>query len=144
VGGWIAVRGEAASPVPWLLGAAVALWVAGFDTLYACQDVDFDRRHGLGSLPARFGIARALLFARVAHGGAVLLLLLVARWLPLHPAYLAGVAGIALLLLWEHRLVRADDLSRAGVAFFNLNALVSALYLAAVLAGTLLAAGPAP
>lgn len=140
VGGWIAVRGEALSPAPWILAGAVALWVAGFDTLYACQDVDFDRREGLGSLPARFGIPRALLLARAAHGLAVLLLALVSLWIPLHPAYLLGVAGIALLLLWEHRLVRADDPSRTGVAFFHLNAVVSVVYLAAVLAGTLLPA----
>jgi 4-hydroxybenzoate polyprenyltransferase len=139
VGGWIAVRGEALAAAPWLLAGGVCLWVAGFDTLYACQDLRVDREQGLGSIPARFGAARALWFARAAHLVAVILLALVARTMQLHPLYLIGVGGIALLLLWEHRLVRADDLSRAGVAFFHLNALVSALYLLAVLAGTLAA-----
>jgi 4-hydroxybenzoate polyprenyltransferase len=138
VGGWLAVRGSFGA-APWVVAGAVALWAAGFDTLYACQDVHFDRSRGLGSLPARFGAARALTLARVAHVAGVGLLALVPSILPLHPAYFAGVAVIAGLLAWEHRLVRPDDLSRAGVAFFHLNAVVSAVYLAAVLAGVLLA-----
>jgi 4-hydroxybenzoate polyprenyltransferase len=137
VGAWLAVRGRLEA-VPVVLGLAVLLWVAGFDTIYACQDAGFDREEGLHSLPARFGVAPALLLARAMHAVAVLLLLAVYWLAPLHPLYLVGVAGVAILLAWEHSLVRADDLSRVMHAF-NLNGWVSLGYFAFTLAAAWLA-----
>jgi 4-hydroxybenzoate polyprenyltransferase len=126
MGAWLAVRGEL-DAVPAVLATAVLLWVAGFDTIYACQDAEFDREEGLHSLPARLGVARALGLARVMHV-LTLLLLLSLFWLAsLHPFYLVGVAGVAALLAWEHTLVRPDDLSRVMPAF-NLNGWVSLGY----------------
>jgi 4-hydroxybenzoate polyprenyltransferase len=132
VGGWLAVRGSFAI-VPWVLGAAVLLWVAGFDTIYACQDVDFDRESGLHSIPARFGAERALTIARLFHGGAVVALAVVGWLAGLHPIYWLGLGAIVVVLVWEHRLVRPADLSRLGVAFFNMNAVISVAYFTTVL-----------
>jgi 4-hydroxybenzoate polyprenyltransferase len=137
VGGWLAIQGEF-SVVAWVLGAGVLLWVAGFDVLYGCQDVEFDRREGLRSIPARFGLARALAVARLLHAGALAALVAVGLVAELHPVYWAGMLVIALLLAWEHRLVRADDLSRLDVAFFNMNGIISVVYLTTVLAAVLL------
>lgn len=137
LGGWIAIRGSVAVP-PLLVATAVLLWVAGFDVIYACQDVDFDRTHGLHSIPARFGVAVALGIARALHAGAVLALAAVGAAMPLHPVYGLGVALIAVLLVWEHRLLRPDDLSRLGTAFFNMNGVISVVYLAATVAAVLL------
>jgi 4-hydroxybenzoate polyprenyltransferase len=128
VGAWLAIRGRFEAP-PLLLGLAVLLWVAGFDTLYACQDVEFDRGEGLRSLPASLGVERALVLARVMHVASVLLVLLLFRLVPLHPVYLAGVAGVAAILAWEHSLVRPGDLSQVMRAF-NLNGWVSLGYFA--------------
>jgi len=128
VGAWLAVRGRFETP-PLVLALAVLLWVAGFDAIYACQDVEFDRSAGLHSLPARLGVAGALSVARAMHAGAVFLLGLLFWLVPLHPLYLAGVAGVAVLLAWEHSLVRPTDLSRVMEAF-NLNGWVSLGYLA--------------
>jgi len=128
VGAWLAVRGRLEWP-PVVLALAVLLWVAGFDTIYACQDVDFDRASGLHSLPARIGVEGALLASRAMHAGAVLLLLLLYWLIPLHPLYLAGVAAVGGLLAWEHSLIRPTDLSRVMQAF-NLNGWVSLGYLA--------------
>jgi 4-hydroxybenzoate polyprenyltransferase len=136
VGGWLAVSGRF-SATAWLLGAAVLLWVAGFDVIYACQDVDFDRREGLHSIPARFGVRTALGAARLLHVAAIGALAGVGLLEDLHAVYWAGCAVIALLLIWEHRLVRADDLSRVGVAFFNMNGVISVLYLAVVVTAVL-------
>ena len=132
VGAWLAIRGQFALE-PIVLGLAVLFWVAGFDTIYACQDVEFDRTHGLHSLPARLGIARALLLARLFHALAVVGLLALYALAPLHPVYLVGVLAVAALLLYEHGLVRADDLSRVDVAFFTLNGWISVGYLASTL-----------
>jgi 4-hydroxybenzoate polyprenyltransferase len=137
VGGWLAIRGSF-SWVAWLLGAAVLQWVAGFDVIYACQDIEFDRRHGLLSLPARFGPVWALWIARLLHAGALASLAGVGLLAGLHAVYWIGWAAIAALLVFEHRLVRADDLSRVGVAFFNMNGVISVLYLVTVLAAVLL------
>jgi 4-hydroxybenzoate polyprenyltransferase len=128
VGAWLAVRGAFAVE-PLVLGAAVLCWVAGFDTIYACQDADFDRGEGLRSLPAWLGIGRALAVAKVLHVTAVGLLLSLYWITPLHPIYLGGVAGVAALLAYEHSLVRADDLSRVDLAFFTLNGWISVGYL---------------
>ncbi len=139
LGVWIAVRGEFDSSlvIPAVLGAAVMAWVAGFDVIYACQDRDFDRGHGLHSLPARLGIARALIVSRVLHVAMIVLLLVLARVAHLGAIYLAGVAVTALLLAWEHRLVRADDLSRVNVAFFTANGCVSLVLAACTIAESL-------
>jgi 4-hydroxybenzoate polyprenyltransferase len=138
VGAWLAIRGRF-DLVPILLGLAVLFWVAGFDTIYACQDVDFDRNEGLRSLPARFGVRTALGLARVFHALAVALLLSLYGLAALHPLYLAGVAGVAALLVYEHSLVRHDDLSRVDVAFFTLNGWISVGYFAVTLAALALA-----
>jgi len=137
VGAWLAIRGRFEA-VPLVLGAAVVLWVAGFDTIYACQDAEFDRREGLHSIPARLGVPRALLVARALHVGAILLLIGLYPLVPLHPLYLVGVAVVAGLLAWEHTLVRADDLSRVMQAF-NLNGWVSLGYFAFTAAAAWLA-----
>ena len=133
VGAWLAIRGRFQLP-PLALGLAVLLWVAGFDTIYACQDVAFDRREGLHSLPVLLGVPRALWLARAMHVAAVLLLGAVGWLAPLAWPYLAGVAAVAALLAWEHTLVKADDLSRVMQAF-NLNGWVSLGYLAFTVAG---------
>jgi 4-hydroxybenzoate polyprenyltransferase len=133
VGGWLAVRGSV-SGVAWLLAAAVLAWVAGFDIVYACQDVEFDRATGLHSLPARLGVRGALVVARLLHACSLAAMAAVGIVAGLHPVYWLGLVVVAAVLAWEHRLVRHDDLSRLGVAFFNMNAIVSVLYLVAVLA----------
>jgi len=122
---WVAIRAELAW-APVVLGAAVMLWVAGFDMIYACQDFEFDVKMRLRSVPARFGVAGALRLAAACHFGTVVLLFLVPTvydgfgWI-----YLAGVAAIGLLLAYEHLLVRPDDLGRVNQAFFHVNAVVS-------------------
>ncbi len=133
LGAWIAVTG-ALHPAAIFLAAAVLTWVAGFDTIYACQDVDFDRTHHLHSLPARFGLKTAINIARVLHGLTVICLIVFGEMLHLRPVYFAGVSLVAGTLIYEHRLVRPDDLSRVNRAFFDLNGIVSLVYLVAVLA----------
>jgi len=135
-GAWIAVRGDVAAPALWLM-AAVATWIGGFDILYAIADRDFDRTAGLHSIPARFGIRAALAASAVLHGLTVTALLLLARAAGLGPIYLAGVALILAILVWEHALVRPSDLSRLDVAFFTLNGYVSVAFLVATLADVL-------
>jgi 4-hydroxybenzoate polyprenyltransferase len=124
-GAWIAVRGVLDSPVPLLLSLVVLLWTAGFDVLYACQDYDFDVKAGLHSIPKRFGIANSLLIARLFHAAAFSAL--VALYLTTHLGVFAlvGVIATAILLIYQHRLVRADDLSKLNAAFFTTNAFVS-------------------
>jgi 4-hydroxybenzoate polyprenyltransferase len=122
---WVAIRAEIAWP-PVVLGAAVMLWVAGFDMIYACQDAAFDAAMRLHSVPARLGIARALRLAALCHAGTVVLLAILPQVYPgFGPVYLGGVAAIAALLAYEHWLVRPDDLSRVNRAFFHVNAVVS-------------------
>jgi len=123
LGAWIAVRGQIdASMVPALwLALAVLSWVAGFDLIYACQDADFDRRSGLHSIPARFGVARALALSALLHTGTLIALLLVGWSAGLSWIWWASLALAGVLLLWEHRIVRPDDLSRVNLAFFTLN-----------------------
>ncbi len=129
-GAWIAVRGEIGSAVPLLLSLVVLLWTAGFDVLYACQDYDFDRRENLRSIPARFGISRALWIARALHAAAFLALVWLFFVTELGLIALAGVVATGALLIYQHRLVRADDLSRLNAAFFTTNAFVSVILLA--------------
>jgi 4-hydroxybenzoate polyprenyltransferase len=125
---WIAIRGSL-SPSILLLTAAVTLWTAGFDILYACQDVDFDRRSGLHSIPERWGIARALQVSSAMHGVMVVLLLWLAWAEQLGWLSAAGVAVVATLLIYEHRLVKPSDLSRLDAAFFNINGWIGILLL---------------
>jgi 4-hydroxybenzoate polyprenyltransferase len=125
LGAWVAIRAELAW-APVLLGAAVLLWVVGFDMIYACQDFEFDVRMRLRSVPARFGVAVALRLAAACHFAmAVLLLLLPLVYNGFGTIYLVGVAAITLALVYEHWLVRPDDLSRVNRAFFWVNAAVS-------------------
>jgi 4-hydroxybenzoate polyprenyltransferase len=138
VGAWLAIRGSFAA-VPLVLGGAVLCWAAGFDTIYACQDVDFDRREGLRSLPARLGVGRALWAARALHAAAVVLLAALYWLTPLHAVYLAGVAAIAAALAYEHSLVREGDLTRVDAAFFTVNGWISVGYFAATAAARALA-----
>jgi len=112
-----------------ILCAAVTLWVGGFDVLYACQDVDFDRRAGLFSIPKRFGIASALLIARAMHVGVVALLAWLAASFSLPWPAWAGIAVVAALLAYEHSLVKADDLSKLDAAFFAMNGYISISFL---------------
>src|SRR5437016_6583639 len=118
-GAWIAVRGALDSPVPLLLSLVVMLWTAGFDVLYACQDYDFDRREGLYSIPARFGIARSLWISRALHVSAFVALVTLYFLASLGVIALAGVVATAVLLIYQHTLVRSDDLSRLNAAFFT-------------------------
>lgn len=129
-GAWIAVRGAIDSPVPVLLSAVVLLWTAGFDVLYACQDYDFDRAAGLHSIPARLGLRRALVVSRLLHAAAFAALVALYFLTSLGVAALAGVMLTGALLVYQHSLVRADDLSRLDAAFFTTNAFVSLILLA--------------
>lgn len=128
-GGWIAAGGPM-SLEPWLLALAIGTWVAGFDILYACQDVDFDRREGLRSIPVRFGVARAITVARLLHVVTILALFGVGRAAALGPAYAVGLVAVAGLLVYEHTLVSPRDLSQVKRAF-DLNGWVGVLYLLA-------------
>ena len=131
VGGWLAAGGPADGWEPWLLALAIAMWVGGFDILYACQDLEFDRAHGLRSIPTRFGVRRSLLMSRVMHASAIACLIAVAfvsAVVPFGPVYVAGVGAVAALLAYEQSLVRAGDLSRIKRAF-DLNGYVGILYL---------------
>lgn len=127
LGAWIAVTGGIAL-TPLLLCASVLTWVAGFDIIYACQDRDYDVQVGLHSIPARFGLERALHIARLLHVVAVVLMVLIGLHANMGWVYGIGVLVIASLLVWEHRLVRPDDLARVNMAFLNLNAIISVVY----------------
>jgi 4-hydroxybenzoate polyprenyltransferase len=137
---WIAIRGEMVLGnagdllPPLLLGGAVLAWVAGFDIIYACQDFEADRKAKLHSVPARIGIRRALQMAAECHFATIILLLSLPLVYPFGWVYLAGVAAVAILLVYEHALVRPDDLSRVNAAFFNVNAVIS---LGLLMVGTL-------
>jgi 4-hydroxybenzoate polyprenyltransferase len=129
VGGWLAAGGRGGWE-PWLLGLAIGAWVAGFDILYACQDLEFDRAHGLRSIPVRFGLRRSLAISRAFHVVTVVALAALASVTRLGWIYLAGVAGVAALLAWEQSMVSEHDLSQVKRAF-DLNGYVGILYLAA-------------
>jgi len=125
----IALRGELDGGIL-LLGVAVMFWVAGFDLIYACQDVDFDRQKGLFSVPAHFGIRTALWASGVLHLVMLALLIVVARMEGLGWLAFVGLALVAILLAYEHGLVRPSDLSCVNAAFFNINGYVSVLFFA--------------
>jgi 4-hydroxybenzoate polyprenyltransferase len=133
VGAWVAVRGSLET-APWLLGGAVLLWTAGFDILYSTLDREFDRAHGLHSIPVRLGLRNALRLAAILHAGTVAMLIAFARSLDLGPIFLGTVIAVAGVLVIEHRLVRPDDLRRVNRAFFACNIAISASLLAAMAA----------
>jgi 4-hydroxybenzoate polyprenyltransferase len=124
---WIAMRGSLDGRILWLT-AAVTFWTAGFDIIYSCQDFEFDRREGLFSIPSRLGIANALWVARMLHFAMLACLISLARDFALGVPAAIGIAVVAALLLWEHRLVHADDLSRVDAAFFTMNGYISVLF----------------
>ncbi len=126
-GAWIAVRGSIDSPVPLLLSLAVMLWTAGFDIIYACQDHDFDVQAGLYSIPQRFGIGSALWISRSLHAAMFAILVWIYFLTGLHWIGFLGIMAAAALLIHQHRLVRAHDLSRLNAAFFTTNAYVSVI-----------------
>jgi len=126
VGGWLAAGGGSGWQ-PWLLGLAIGLWVGGFDVLYACQDVEFDRAHGLRSMPVRFGVRRAITMSRVMHVATVVCMAALWQVASLPVSYLAGVAGVAVLLAYEQSLVSDSDLSQVKRAF-DLNGWVGIVY----------------
>lgn len=139
VGGWVAVGGPVAHPAPWVIGFAVMLWTAGFDIIYATQDVECDRRDGVHSAPADFGVANALLQTRAAHVLTVALLALAGLLMDAGYIWFIGVAFAAVLLAYENSIVRASDLSRVDAAFFTLNGIIAIVVGAAALVDRLLA-----
>ncbi len=127
---WIAVRGALDSEVPVLLSVIVLMWTAGFDVLYACQDYEYDRKSGLRSIPARFGIKNSLYIARLFHVQSFVILVLLYFVTELGMLALAGVIAVGCLLIYQHTLVKPHDLSRMNAAFFTTNAFVSVILLA--------------
>ncbi|HEX4898942.1 MAG TPA: UbiA-like polyprenyltransferase [Pyrinomonadaceae bacterium] len=126
-GAWVAVRGSLDNPIPLLLSLVVLLWTAGFDVLYACQDYDFDTVAGLHSIPRSFGIAGSLWIARGLHAAAFAALIALYLATRLGSVAFVGVIATGILLIYQHRLVKADDLSRLNAAFFTTNAFVSVI-----------------
>ena len=124
IAAWIALRGDLGWP-PVLLALAVLFWVSGFDIIYACQDVDFDRTVGLQSVPKTFGVRRALWIAAACHAFMIVPLVGLGLVYPLGPIYFVGVAAVAALLIYEHALVRPDNLMRVNLAFFQVNVVIS-------------------
>jgi 4-hydroxybenzoate polyprenyltransferase len=133
-GGWIAVR-AAFEPPALVLWLALTVWIAGFDLIYACQDVDIDRAQRLHSVPARFGIPAALRLARINHALTAAALAWLGVITALGVFYWVGWAAVVALLVYEHSLVRPGDLSRLDMAFFNVNGYIAVLVLVAVVAG---------
>lgn len=127
---WIAVRGTIDSGIPLLLSLLVMMWTAGFDVLYACQDFDFDREKGLRSIPARFGIKNSLWIARIFHFQAFVVLVLFYLLTDLGLIAAVGVAATGILLIYQHTLVKPNDLSKMNAAFFTTNAMVSVILFA--------------
>jgi 4-hydroxybenzoate polyprenyltransferase len=137
LGAWAAVTNELPWQA-WALGAAVAVWVAGFDVLYGIFDVDFDRAHRLHSVPARFGVPAAFLVARACHVATVAFLVVAGLGLDVGLLYWLGVGAVAALLVYEHSLVSPSDTSRLDTAFFTMNGVMSVTFLAFVLGDVLL------
>jgi 4-hydroxybenzoate polyprenyltransferase len=135
-GGWIAVRAAFDPPV-YVLWFALTVWIAGFDLIYACQDVDFDRRHGLHSVPARFGIPTALTTARMCHALTIAAFAGLGFLMGLGLLYWLGVLVVAALFVYEHSLLSPGDLSRLDLAFFNVNGYIAVILFFSVLGGRL-------
>jgi 4-hydroxybenzoate polyprenyltransferase len=127
VGTWVALTGEIISPI-WPLGLAVTIWTAGFDIIYACQDIDVDQRQRLFSIPSRFGPRISLLTARLLHVASIFLFFVTGYIFSLSTTYYIGVFVVSLLLLYEHRLVSPTDFSRLDMAFFTMNGVIAALF----------------
>jgi 4-hydroxybenzoate polyprenyltransferase len=140
IGAWIAIRGEVSLP-PVLLGLAVLFWVAGFDILYALQDLEFDRAAGLHSIPVKLGLTGSLWLARLFSAVMVLLLIWLKVSLGLGLPFLCGIAAVSLLLFYEHWLLRDGDLEKLDLAFFTMNGYVSVIILIATLADLFLSGG---
>lgn len=141
MGAWVAVRGSlfTTDDIPaWLLLGAVTLWIGGFDIIYACQDVEVDRKSGLHAIPARFGIANALAISSLCHVVTITLLTVLGQTLALGWPYWFSLVIVAGLLIYEHSLVRPNDLSRINVAFFNINGYISVTLFAGVLGALLI------
>ncbi len=142
MGAWLAVTGVPSAMkellTPFLLGVAVIFWLAGFDVIYSLQDYDFDRSHGLFSIPVRFGVAWGLRLSSLFHFFTVIFLFLVGISAGSGVIYWSGIAAISLILFWEHRLVKPDDFSRVNRAFFDFNAYVSVGYFLIILGDLLL------
>lgn len=137
VGAWVAIRGSlfTAADIPaWILLAVVTLWIGGFDLIYACQDVTFDRQEGLQSIPARFGVKSALWLSTICHILVVPLLVLLGILVELSWPYWIGLILAIGLLAWEHILVRPEDLSQINIAFFNINSYISITLFVSILA----------
>jgi len=134
-GAWAAVTGNLAHPIPWLLWAAVTVWIAGFDLIYACQDVEIDRKEGLYSIPARFGVAAALRLSQIFHVLTVLLLAAVGMAAGLGWPYWLGLVIVAGLLAYEHSLVSPTDLSKVDLAFFTMNGYIAVITFVATIIG---------
>lgn len=137
VGAWTAVTGKI-SGWSFVIGLGVMLWTAGFDVIYACQDVDFDRRAGLKSIPVRFGVAQALVITKIMHAASIAVFLIVGPGLGFGIAYYIGLFLSAVLLGYENSLVKADDLAKLNTAFFTMNGVISAVMFATVAADVLL------
>jgi 4-hydroxybenzoate polyprenyltransferase len=136
LGGWVAITNSLPLE-PWLLGGAVALWIGGFDIIYATMDLEVDRREGLHSIPRRFGVGTALRITRIAHLTSVVLLVWLGLALSLGSAYWLGVAVVAGLLAYENSIVHEDDLSRVNLAFLTMNGVIALVFLAGVLVDAL-------
>ena len=139
-GAWVAVRGDL-DPVAVLLFLGVALWVGGFDLIYACLDVDFDREENIHSLPRLLGVKGALIVSAVAHLGTMVCFYAAGRAFGLGSLYWVSLGTAGCLLFWEHWIVRPDDLSRVDISFFNLNAWVSVVVASGAVADVLIGAG---
>jgi 4-hydroxybenzoate polyprenyltransferase len=138
VGAWVAVRGSlfTSDDFPaWILLAIVTIWIGGFDLIYACQDVEYDRRDNLHAIPARFGIQAALRLSAICHALTVVLLVTLGWITGLGWPYWVGLSIVVILLVWEHSLVHPDDLSKIDIAFFNINSYISVTLFVAILSG---------
>lgn len=138
LGGWVAANGALSEPAPWFLALAVSTWVAGFDIIYALQDIDFDRSQKLHSIPARFGAGKALVISSLLHVVTVGALVAVGYLLGLGWCYWLGVLLVAGMLVYEHSLISPKDLSKINAAFFNVNGVVSILTFVIFLADKLI------
>ena len=142
IGAWIAIRGAIELP-PLLLGAAVLFWVAGFDILYALQDLEFDKKAGLHSIPVRLGVRGSLLLARIFSVVTIVFLIWLTLLMQLGTPFNSGIVAAALLLCYEHWLVRDGDLARLDLAFFTMNGYVSVIILVATIAEIMISGGAA-
>ena len=143
IGAWIAIQGRF-NLLPILLGISVMLWTAGFDIIYACQDFDFDKSFGLHSIPVKFGVRTALWISNLLHVVTVCLLIIIAEISQLGWIYMVGVGAVAVILIYEHLIVKPNDLSRVNLAFFTLNGAVSLILMALAIADVMLNTSSSP